>query len=124
MQEYLDNNDIIMYSTHNEGKSVIAEKFIKTLKTKMTINNSKSYLSYMNKLLYQYNNTYHHSVNKKIILLWLKTLRPIWKPLSLKLMIESELLPSIWIYFVKFALKNGPDLLSILSWKLILEVRY
>ena len=35
MQEWLDNNDILMYSTHNEGKSVIAERFIKTLKTKI-----------------------------------------------------------------------------------------
>ena len=25
MQELLDNNDILMYSTHHEGKSVIAE---------------------------------------------------------------------------------------------------
>ena len=30
MQEWLENNDILMYSTHNEDKSVIAEKFIKT----------------------------------------------------------------------------------------------
>ena len=30
MQEWLNNNDILMYSTHNEGKSVIAERFIKT----------------------------------------------------------------------------------------------
>ena len=30
MQEQLDNNDILMYSTHNEGKSVIAERFMKT----------------------------------------------------------------------------------------------
>ena len=29
------NNNILMYSTHNEGKSVIAERFIKTLKTKI-----------------------------------------------------------------------------------------
>ena len=34
MQEWLDNN-ILMYSTHNEGKSVIAEMFIKTLKAKI-----------------------------------------------------------------------------------------
>ena len=32
MQEWLDNNDILMYSTHNEGKSVFAERFVKTLK--------------------------------------------------------------------------------------------
>ena len=31
MHEWLDNNDILMYLIHNEGKSVIAEKFIKTL---------------------------------------------------------------------------------------------
>ena len=32
MQEWLDNNDILMYSTHNEGKSVFAERFVKILK--------------------------------------------------------------------------------------------
>ena len=59
LQEWLGNNDILMYSTHNEGKSVIAERFIKTLKSKIykknvTANDNKSYL---NKLVDQYNNT-------------------------------------------------------------------
>ena len=31
----LCNNDILMYSTHNVGNSVIAEKFIKTVKAKI-----------------------------------------------------------------------------------------
>ena len=31
----------------------------------MTSNNSKSYLPYLNKLVDQYNNTYHNSINKK-----------------------------------------------------------
>ena len=35
MEKWLDNNNILMYSTRNEGKSVIAEKFIKTLKSKI-----------------------------------------------------------------------------------------
>ena len=69
MQKWLDNKDILMYSTHNEGKSVIAERFIKTLKAKiykqMTANDSKSSLPYLNKIVDQYNNTYHHSINKK-----------------------------------------------------------
>ena len=70
MQEWLDNIDILMYFVHNEGKSVIAERCIKTLKAKIykkttTANNSKSYLPYLNKLLYQYNNTHHHSIDKK-----------------------------------------------------------
>ena len=35
MQEWLGNNDILIYSTHNGGKSVIAERFIKTVKAKI-----------------------------------------------------------------------------------------
>ena len=33
IQEWLDNNDFLIHSTHNEGQSVIAERFIKTLKS-------------------------------------------------------------------------------------------
>ena len=67
MQEWLSNNDLLMYSTHNQYRSVTTERFIKTLKTKIykkiTANDSKSCLSYLNKLLDQYNNIYHHSLN-------------------------------------------------------------
>ena len=52
MQELLDNN-ILMYSRHSEDKSVIAERFIKTLQAKIykkiTTDNSKSCLPYLNK---------------------------------------------------------------------------
>ena len=34
-RSFLKENDIEMYSTHNEGKSVVAERFIKTLKNKI-----------------------------------------------------------------------------------------
>ena len=34
-KKWLNNNDIEMYSTHNEGKSVAAERSIRTLKTKI-----------------------------------------------------------------------------------------
>ena len=71
MQEWLDNNNMLMYSTHNEGNSLIAVRFIRILKSKIyekvTANDSKSYLPYLNKLVDQYNNTYHHSINKKLI---------------------------------------------------------
>ena len=93
----------------------------------MTANDTKSYLSYLNKLVDQYNNTYHHSINKKllmlIVLLWLKKLRRILKLLSLKLMIWSELL-SIKIFLVQFTLKIGQEkyLLLIPFWKLILRI--
>ena len=71
MQKWLDENDILMYTTHNEGTSVFAERFVITLKGKiykrMKANDSNSYLSYLNKLVDQYNNTYHHSLNGKTI---------------------------------------------------------
>ena len=34
MKSFLQNNDVEMYSAHNEGKSIIAERFIRTLKNK------------------------------------------------------------------------------------------
>ena len=34
----------------------------------MTANERKSYLSYLNKLVDQYNNTYHHFINRKPII--------------------------------------------------------
>ena len=56
-QKWLDNNDIFMYSTHNECESIVAENFIRTLKAKtskhMTANDSKFYLGYLNKLVYE-----------------------------------------------------------------------
>ena len=67
MQEWLDNNDILMYSKHNEIKSVIAERFIRTLKSKIykeiTAIGSKSCLSYLNKLVDHYNNTLSLNLN-------------------------------------------------------------
>ena len=35
MKLWLDKNDIEMYSTYNKGKSVVAERFIRTLKNKI-----------------------------------------------------------------------------------------
>ena len=34
-KKLLQDNDIVMYSTHNEGKSVVAERFIRTIKKKI-----------------------------------------------------------------------------------------
>ena len=35
-KKWLKDNGIEMYSTHNEGKSVVAERFIRTLKNKIS----------------------------------------------------------------------------------------
>ena len=32
LKSWMQDNDIVMYSTHNEGKSVVADRFIRTLK--------------------------------------------------------------------------------------------
>ena len=68
MQKWLDNNDILTYPAHNEGRSVVAERFIRTLKgKKMTANDNKSYLGYLNKLVDECNNTCNSSIGKKPI---------------------------------------------------------
>ena len=55
MQKWLEDNYILMYSAHHEGKSVVAERFTKTLMAKiykkMTAKDKKSYLDYLNKLV-------------------------------------------------------------------------
>ena len=97
-----------MYFTHNEGKSVIAERFIKTLKAKieekMTANDSKFYLSNLNKSLDQYNDTYHQSINKTPnnvdYYALTEKMRGILKLIDLKWMTESELL-SITVFSQK-----------------------
>ena len=55
MQKWLEDNYILMYSAHHEGKSVVAERFTKTLMAKIykkiTAKDKKSYLDYLNKLV-------------------------------------------------------------------------
>ena len=67
----LDNNGFLMNLTHSEGKSIVAEMFIRSLKSKiynvMTSNNKKSYLGYLNKLADEYNNSCYHFIGKKPI---------------------------------------------------------
>ena len=57
---------LLMYSTHNEGKSVVPEKFIRTLKGK-TNGNSCSYLYSTIKLADDYNNSYDQSIGKNTV---------------------------------------------------------
>ena len=63
-----------MYSTYNEGKSVVAERFIKTLKNKIfkhmtTIQKiSKNvYIDLLNVIVNRYNNTVHKTIKIKPI---------------------------------------------------------
>ena len=58
-----------MYLTHNEGKSVVAEKFIKTLKNKiykhMTAIGKNVYFNDLDDIVKKYNNTVHSSIKMK-----------------------------------------------------------
>ena len=64
-------NDITMYSTHNEGKSVVAERFIKSLKNKiyklMTAISKNVYFDVLDDIVKKYNNTYHNTIKMKPI---------------------------------------------------------
>ena len=69
MKSFLQNNDIEMYSTCNEGKAVIAERFISTLKNeiyKYTISVSKNvHIDTLDDIVNKYNNTYHSAIKMK-----------------------------------------------------------
>ena len=68
-KRWLKDNDIVMYSTNNEGKSVIAERFIITLKNKiykyMTAISKNVYIDKLDDILKEYNNKYHISIKMK-----------------------------------------------------------
>ena len=58
-----------MYSIHNEGKSVVAERFIRALKTKiykyMTSVSKTVYIDKLDDIVSEYNNTYHRTIKVK-----------------------------------------------------------
>ena len=60
-----------MYSTYNEEKSVVAERFIRTLKNKifkhMTAISKNSYFDALDDIVHKYNNTVHKTIKMKPI---------------------------------------------------------
>ena len=70
-KKWLKDNNIEMYSTHNEGKSVVAEQFIRTLKNKiykrMTAISKNVYFDVSDDIVDEYNNTYHRTIKMKRI---------------------------------------------------------
>ena len=71
LNKWLRDNDIVMYSTHNEGKSVVAERFIRTLKSNifkyMTSISKNVYVDELDDIMDEYNNTYHTTIKMKPI---------------------------------------------------------
>ena len=70
-EKWLSDNNIIMYSTYNEGKSVVAERFIRTLKNKlykhMTATGKNVYYDVLVDVVNKYNNTKHSTIEMKPI---------------------------------------------------------
>ena len=70
-RKWLSDNDINMYSTYNEGKSVVAERFIRTLKNKlykhMTATGKNVCYDVLDDVVNEYNNTKHSTIKIKPI---------------------------------------------------------
>ena len=60
-----------MYSIHNKEKSVVAERFIRTLQTKifkyMTLVSKNVYIDKLDDIMDGYSNTYHRTIKMKLI---------------------------------------------------------
>ena len=69
-KKWLKDNRIEMYSIHNEGKSVVAERFIRTIKNKIykhMISISKNvYIDKVDDTVHKYNNTKHRTIKMKL----------------------------------------------------------
>ena len=70
-EKWLKDNNIVMYSTHKEGKSAVAQRFIRTLKNKiykyMTSILKNVYIDKLDDLVNEYNNTYNRAIKTKPI---------------------------------------------------------
>ena len=68
-KKWLKDKDIETNLIHNEGKSVVAERFIRTLKTKiykyMTSISKNVYINKLHDIVNEYNNTYHRKIKMK-----------------------------------------------------------
>ena len=68
-KKWLEDNDIEMYLIHNKRRSVIAERFIRTLKNKifkhMTAMSKNVYFDVLDDIVNKYNNTVHRTIKMK-----------------------------------------------------------
>ena len=68
-KKWLKDNNIEIYSAHNEGKSVVSERFIRTIKNKiykyMTSISKNVYIDKLDDVVDEYNNTYHRTIKIK-----------------------------------------------------------
>ena len=69
IKSWLEKNDTEMYLTHNERKSVVTRRFLRTLKNKtykyMTSVSKNLYIDKLDDIVNKYNNTYDSTINVK-----------------------------------------------------------
>ena len=62
-KDFFKINNIETYSTYNEGKSVVAERFIRTIKNKiLTVISKNIYFDVLDDIADKYNNTVHRTI--------------------------------------------------------------
>ena len=70
MKSFLQNNNIEVYSTHNEGKSVFTKRIIRTLKNKIykykTSILKNVYIDKLDEIVNKNNNSYHRTIKMKL----------------------------------------------------------
>ena len=112
---FIQKNNIEIYSTHNEGKSTVAERFIRTLKNKiykyMTSVSSNVYIDKLDDIVNKYNNVNHSIIKMKAVDVKPNTYIDSGKEinnkdLNLKLMILLEY-QNIKIFLQKVTLQIG-----------------
>ena len=92
MKSWVKDNNIEIYLIHNKGKSVVAERFIRTIKTKiykyMTSVSKNVYVEKLDDTVNKYNNTYHRTIKMKptmlLMILMAKKFKEIKTSLELK----------------------------------------
>ena len=79
MKSFLHNNDIEMYSMHNEGKSVVATRSIRTLQKNV-------YIDKLADIVNKYTNTYHSTIKMKPVDVKLNTYIDSTKMIKIKIL--------------------------------------
>ena len=90
MKSQLQDNNIEIYSTHKEGKYVVAGRIAITLKNKiykyMTPILKNVYINKLDDIVNKFNNTYHRNIETK----------------------PTDVKPSIYINFIEENIEEGP----------------
>ena len=99
-----------MYSIHNEGKCVVAERFIRTLKTKiykyMISVSINVYIAKVDDIVDEYNNTYHRTIKMKPVDVKDNTYIDFFKKLMIKILNLNLVIMSEFLNTKIFLLKD------------------